>query len=155
MCLVAYEDFKYRGVSWFFFPIIFFLNIIGYYTGLINWRPLDILISILFLFVSFLFVYLYFRWKNGREIIFINQIIGAGDILFLCLSTMVFDFSFFFFFYFLSLFAGILFWGIMFLGKKVNITIPLAGIQAIILSIVFFAHYNNFFILDVILTLIR
>lgn len=138
MLAIFIEDFRHRGVTWFLFPFYFSLNLASFYFDFLSWDLINTLLSLSFLFFSLFFVYIYFRLKSKGDFIFLNKYIGVGDILFLIITSMIFEFNDFIVIYFFSLLAGIFYWIFVFIKFKSDITIPLAGIQAVIVFLFLF-----------------
>ena len=129
---VVYQDFKYRGVYWFCFPILSILLgtlktlDLGFYT---LWT--DGLMTISFLLLQILCLWCYFAMKHKKLITLTNGFIGWGDILFLFVLCFYLSPVNYILFYVFSLIAAIVFAiSAKAISKKESFTIPLAGIQS-------------------------
>jgi len=136
---IAYQDLRYREVSWIFFP---FLTMLGFLISsksttasqvLQNW-----IINLAFLLLQYLVATFFLNFLNsGRNK---KIILGLGDILFLLSSAVFFSLSGFIVFYLLSLLFSLLIF--MLIIKKYSAvnkdgTVPLAGLQSVFLIILF------------------
>ena len=133
LLLIAYQDFKERAVYVWIFPVLSGLFLtknfieIPYSTYLFNTG-----INLGFCLIQYFVLTLYFSIKNKQLINIADQLIGWGDIVFALVLCVAFPPLTFFCYYLLSLIIAALI-GLYF--KSQNKTIPLAGIQAIVLII--------------------
>lgn len=133
---VCYQDMRYRGVYWIFFPVLsallFFLKFKQ--VGWINTLQ-DAGYTITFLVAQLLLVWLYFILKHRKIFNIVDSYLGLGDILFLV--TMVFYLSplNYVLFYVLSLILVLAYVLIVRNVKRIDHEhIPLAGLQAAFLA---------------------
>lgn len=137
-----YQDYKYRAVSWFVFPLLFgtclALNI--YKT---SWAETlyNSIVNFCFIFMILGTITIYFSIKYRRLVNITSQLIGWGDILFLLCLGVLFSPVNFMLFYTISLFVIALFSVLckMF-SPKSEMLIPLAGLQAALLMAVLYMH---------------
>ena len=150
LILIFYQDYKYRAVSWILFPI---LTIVFLILNLFNHSVLEIVnntaVNLFFLLFLFAMITVYFSIKNRRIVNLSNGFIGWGDILFILCLGILFSPLNFIAFYLISLFMIII--GVLFtkwLFKSNSDQIPLAGLQAMMLLILFIINlihpFTNF-----------
>ncbi|MFC1223748.1 hypothetical protein ACFE6N_08060 [Pedobacter sp. BG31] len=134
---MVYQDFKYRGIYWWMFPILFLLmttatvQVLGF-SGTVAQAGK----SILFLALQFAVLTGYISIKQKKLTNIFDGFFGLGDLLFLVVLCVGFSFLNYVLFYLLSLMFIILFTAIFGYqstahGKK----IPLAGYQALLFMI--------------------
>ncbi|HVD97204.1 MAG TPA: hypothetical protein VNB90_03295 [Cytophagaceae bacterium] len=141
------DDFKYRAVRWWLFPLLIALApAIEYY----NLKFKDIVFNGCFVLIQLAMLSIYFSIKERKFTNITHRYLGWGDILFwiiLCLLLSPLNFVLFF------LFSMIIVTFVFSLWKFFNVqpdqpTIPLAGIQAmallIVWAIVFFSDKISF-----------
>ncbi len=135
--VIFFQDLKFRAVSWIVFPILFVIAWgVGYFdTGSlsITWRHFSI--NFLLLFTQLLAVTLYFSLKNRKLVLITKGYLGWGDILFLVCACVLFSPINFILFYLGSaifVMMGHLIWRSL---GTVNPKIPLAGMQAMMLTL--------------------
>lgn len=137
--LIFYQDLKFRAVHWFLFPILFLVSI--YYLNLnigITQAFTFLGINLLILMLQLGLMYFYFKFKGVSLSDLFTNYIGLGDVLmFIVLCSFCSPLNYIVFFLLsliLSLVGFLLFNAFLF--KKIE-TIPLAGLQSIILLFVF------------------
>jgi hypothetical protein len=137
LIIIAYQDYKYRAITWIMLPILFLVNFIsaGYDKGL-QMTIENTLTNSLFLTVQFTLVYLFFRTKKGSPTSFTGHFIGWGDLLYFAAITPCYSIVIFICY----LVSGMLFtlfayfmWQLFSFRSIRHIKIPLAGILAIYL----------------------
>jgi hypothetical protein len=149
LTFVVYQDFKYRGVYWICFPVLAVLlsgiKILG--SGLDVFFT-DGLITISFLLLQLFVLWGYFAIKHSKIVNLTKGHIGWGDLLFLLVMCLYLSPVNFILFYILSLSCALLF--ALFINIILNrksITIPLAGIQALLfvgfLTVEWFFEWNS------------
>ncbi len=136
---ITWQDFKDRMVYWIMFPIVsalFFLSNIMT-TSLAVIIPI-ILFNLIFTCIQIGLVTLYFSLKAKQFINITTNYLGWGDLLFLFSLCFLFSPANFIAFYLISLIATLLREVVLnfILNKKVH-TIPLAGIQSFLVSVIF------------------
>lgn len=103
LLIVLYQDIRFRGVHWIFFPLLMFGSFFVRINDLIlieYGMSLVYLISILFLLTIYLTV------KNGQFTNFLKGYFSLGDVLFLLAVIPLFSFTqYVFFFIFSTLFT--------------------------------------------------
>lgn len=136
---IAYQDLKYREVTWILFPSV---AIIGILISLQSTTVLNIFqhwcINFLFLLLQYLLAKFAINLKNRTKKK--DIVLGLGDILFLLSSAFFFSVSDFIKFYILSLLFSLVIFLLIIrpldLPNNGN-TIPLAGLQSIFMIILF------------------
>lgn len=139
----AFQDFRYRAISWINFPLLFALCIM---LGILDqglWHMLyNLLYIFLFVVLQLLLVTLYFSIRKARIINIVNNYLGIGDILFLLAISPIFTLSHFIVFVVFSLCLTLILFSIIELLKlKRKPTIPLAGFLAAILIVLFLTNW--------------
>lgn len=138
LCTIAYQDFKYRAVYWICFPLLAVLFctykiLAGGLPGLLT----DIMFTGGFLLLQLLILWLYFFIKYRKPVNLVNGYLGWGDILFLLAVCFYLSPVNYLVFYIVSLIVSIGYALIIsLLAKKEEMTIPLAGIQALLFVLV-------------------
>jgi hypothetical protein len=125
---MGYQDFKYRGISWYSFPLLCLLLIC------INphFNSSSMLWNLGFIVLVFSLLTLWFSIRTGAPVNFLDSYIGLGDVLFLVCLSVYFSPMNFFLFYLTSLLliaVATLFYQLS--NKKDHFTVPLAGLQGI------------------------
>ncbi|PTT03462.1 hypothetical protein DBR11_02165 [Pedobacter sp. HMWF019] len=137
---VCYQDMRYRGVYWIFFPVLsalfFFLKLKQ--VGWVNTLQ-DAGYAITFLVVQLLLVWLYFSVKHRKLFNIVDSYLGLGDILFLLTLAFYLSPLNYVVFYLLSLILVLVY---VLVTKRIkgmdHIHIPLAGLQAAFLAMLLF-----------------
>jgi len=127
---MAWQDFRYRGISWYHFLTL------GVFLCLSKGRFTsgEVLINLVFLGMVFGLLTAWFSFKEGRLLNLFSAHIGLGDLLFLLCIALYFSFSSFFLFYLLSTLLILIGVGIyLFWSKPESFTVPLAGLQSLLL----------------------
>jgi len=138
LLLIFVQDIRSRSVYWFLFPLLAGLFVT---TGIFQHGSFFNIgetasISCCFLVTQYLLVSLYFSVKNRKWINITTELLGWGDILLLLSVTLYLSVLNLVFFYMASLIGSMMTWLIwQSLVKGKNKHIPLAGLQAIFLSI--------------------
>jgi len=135
LVLIFLQDLKERAVSWYFFPMLFILVILyrlpaGGLDRIIECTG----INALFLLVQLIMVSLYFSIKRRELVNITREYLGFGDILFLLVITPLFTPVLYMLFYLSSLLLIVVVVVLMKMVKDYQKTIPLAGLQALLLS---------------------
>ncbi|MNS43960.1 Type IV leader peptidase family protein [compost metagenome] len=143
LLIIAYQDFKSREVHWFLFPLLLILSLSKlWYIDQLK-EVFSFLINVLMVLVQLLLLTFYFSVKEKKLINIADNYLGWGDILFLFNLCFLLSPVNFILFYLVSLLATI----ICFLVYKafVNTTkpIPLAGLQALIFTIVYIIDLSS------------
>ena len=146
--IIAYQDFKYRAVYWICFPVLAVL--LGIQKTIDNGFQSFLTESLFtggFLLLQFLVLWLYFTIRYRKPINLTNGYLGWGDILFLLAACFYLSPLNYVVFYVGSLVVAIVY-AITdrLIFKKDDLTIPLAGIQALLfvllLIIAYVLHLN-------------
>lgn len=135
LLLLFAQDMRWRAVYWWMYPVLTILFIFDRLSGVTS---LSILIdtgwNLVFLTAQFLLLSLYIRIRNRRWTNLTREYIGWGDILFLlCLGCYLPPINYLIF-YMLSLSIILVFSMSVIAIKRQEWKIPLAGLQAMILS---------------------
>lgn len=135
-CLfISVQDFKFRAVYWWLFPLLFFaLGLLTYDRTGANQITTNLFANFGFVSLQIALLSIYFSVKERRLVnIFVHHF-GIGDLLFLLSVTVYFSLFNYILFYVTSLIMVIVFTLILNqLVKKTNPKIPLAGEQALLL----------------------
>ena len=134
LCTITYQDFKYRAVYWICFPLlallfsVYKITTVGF-AGLFT----DIMFTCGFVLLQLLVLWLYFYIKYRKPVNLTNGYLGWGDILFLLAVCFYLSPVNYVMFYVVSLIVSIGYALIAkLLMKNEQLTIPLAGIQALL-----------------------
>lgn len=132
LLFIFYQDLRYRGVSWYLFPLALMLILFSSprsFNLKLLWN--DWLLNLGFLFVQLLLLGVYFVYRKIPPGQLFKEYIGLGDILFFLLLALVLPFPVFPVFMVLSLVITLMIAVIVFRKS----TVPLAGLQALFLVI--------------------
>ncbi len=134
---IAWQDFKYRAVYWWLFPLLFVaLGLWQYFLQNSGVLSDKIFYNNSFIAFQLLFIWAYLSLKEHRAVNIFKGYFGLGDLLFLISISVYFSFLNYAVFYLSSLFLVIVFSLVKnMLAKKEDIKIPLAGYQAILVMI--------------------
>jgi len=135
LVFIFWQDLKERAVSWYFFPMLFVLVFL-YRMKSVGLESLveNIGINTLFLLVQLVMVSLYFSLKNRVWVNITKEYLGIGDVLFLFVITPLFSPVLYVMFYLISLLLIVAVAITVKIIKDYQKTIPLAGLQALLLS---------------------
>jgi hypothetical protein len=137
LAFMAYQDFKYRGIYWWLFPLLC-IGLLRYCSITRGWQPVYSAASFnaVFLLVQLVLISLYISVKKRRLTNIFKGCFGLGDLLFLCCAACCFSALNYVLFYIISLFLTItLTLAFRFFQIKVQEKIPLAGYQALLLMV--------------------
>jgi hypothetical protein len=135
---LAYQDFRYRAISWFLIPLL----LLSFFFFGLQVNPISELgkffvINLGFLVFQMLVLTLYFSLKNKRITNIVNEYIGVGDLLFFIAICAAFSPLNFVLFYTGSIVFSLLAFAVyQILFKSKNREIPLAGIFALVMMMV-------------------
>jgi hypothetical protein len=136
LLLVAYQDFRFRAVTWVLFPllaVIIFLEC--FVNGSIRSAWDQFIFNISFIALQLVIITLYFSLRSRSLVMIWKHHLGAGDMLFFVVLCMFFSPVNFVLFHLGSLLFSIL----LVIASRKYIqslkTIPLAGIQAVLLAL--------------------
>ena len=137
--IIFYEDLRYRGVKWYYFPAL---------LSLMVWRFVESEANLVFIVVNVSFVMsqltvvaLYFFLRYGNVKIF-DRYIGWGDLLLWAVLIFAFSPLNFVLFFILSALFSLLCYYLFIRGE--NKSIPLAGFQSLFLLLIFGARFFGF-----------
>ncbi|MBN2520428.1 MAG: hypothetical protein JXB17_07990 [Bacteroidales bacterium] len=137
LLIIAFQDFKFRAVSWFLFPLLFVFYIFRglYYIDMFEFI-INFGINILFIILQLGVVFSYFAIKKGKIFETFKKAIGLGDILFFVIICLNFSLINLILYQIFSLLLILLYFGILrmtkILKKKL---IPLAGSMSVTLLV--------------------
>lgn len=135
LAAVMLQDFKERALYRWYFPLLFvlFAAYALLHLSFVDWL-LQSSIVIGFLLVQALFLLLWFRIRKGSWNI-LDRYLGTGDVFFCLCAALLFDLPQFLFFYLVGLLLALFFYLLhrFFTPRNPEWSIPLAGIQALVL----------------------
>jgi hypothetical protein len=142
--MIFIQDIKSRAVYWFLFPLLCLAFILIYYIEQRSftdyWRL--IAFNLFFLILQMVLVSAWFSVRRKKWIIITEQLLGWGDILFIVCLTFCFSPGNFIVFYIGSLILVLAIWLV---GRKLLFSnsphIPLAGLQALMLMLLFIFNW--------------
>ncbi|HET6243898.1 MAG: hypothetical protein H0V01_04430 [Bacteroidetes bacterium] len=136
LSIIAFQDFKYKAVSWMVFPALFLLFVLAALEqNTIGFIAEHFLLNMVFVLFQLLMVTVYFSIKSRKIINIERNYLGSGDILFFIVLAVSFSFLNFVFVYILSLIAVVAAYLFYRLFKKNTAEqIPLAGGMAVLLA---------------------
>lgn len=147
LSIILYQDYKDRAVWWFLFP--FFAAIAGllHFKESLSWMFLrSIIFNLAAVTAIFTFAFLYARYK--MKVNFLQEAVGAGDILFFLGLTGAFPSGTFVVILVFSMIFSLVLHSFI-PGKQHNQTVPLAGYASLFLICVFmsswFGLYENLY----------
>lgn len=155
LLLIAYQDFRFRAVSWILFPLLavslMLYTRLGYPALSIQHYFLQAVLKALFISIQLLLLWGYYRLRFPAGSRALTTRLGLGDILFLYMILFYFSPLNFILFYISSLLAAFLA-GLVMRGLRPGSptakTIPLAGLQSffflIFITANIFLLYNPF-----------
>jgi hypothetical protein len=131
---VAWQDYKYRGISWMVFPLMLGIVVADVWFGS-KWESIFIywLANLSFVVLMLVGVTFYFSVKNKRLVNIADTYLGWGDILFFIFLALFFSPLNFMIFLIISLLFVLI---LVLVYKKIAQNIPLAGIQSTLLLLV-------------------
>ncbi len=136
LVIISYQDFKFKAVVWYFFPLIFILT---FYKGIVDVGIKELFkyffINLGIIIFQMLALSIYFSVKTRAIINIINKHIGLGDLLFFIVLCTAFSPINFVIFILLNLVLITLTYGIIMIFKSLqNIKIPLAGFMSLMFA---------------------
>lgn len=133
LVLIAYQDYQERAVSFWVFPVLAGLFITYHFMDISMPEYLfNTVINLSFCVIQYLVLTLYFSVRHKQVIHIADKFLGWGDIVMTLVLCLVFPPLVFFLFFFVSLLVATILGIYLHYHHK---TIPLAGIQAIVLII--------------------
>ncbi|HKJ80518.1 MAG TPA: hypothetical protein VJ954_00740 [Ignavibacteriaceae bacterium] len=138
LSVIVFQDIKTRTINWLLFPALAALFILkGVSTKPVNEYLTECLLNIAFVVTQLLVLFGYYYSRKNSAKHFINSAIGLGDIAFLFVITLAFSNLYFIAFYLIGLILSLLLWLIIrpFVTEKE--TIPLAGLLAAFMILIF------------------
>jgi len=129
---MVYQDFKYRGIYWWLFPLLLVLFVLeGYLNISFSDTVKAAAANVFFVLLQVLLLSGYISLKMGRLTNIFKGYLGLGDLLFLVSISFCFSFLNYVLFYLASLMLVILL--TLLFRKAKEQKIPLAGYQALLL----------------------
>lgn len=141
--ILAFQDFKYRAITWYLLPMIFCLLFYKSKFLYANYFALkNIFFNLIFLIVQFVGITIYFSFKNKKFYNIVDTAIGLGDVLLLVAFCAAFSPLNFMVFYISSSVVSLIVFGLIIIFKKnKEIQIPLAGMYSVLFSLLLIASY--------------
>lgn len=141
LIMMGIEDFKYRGIAWYFFPL---LALLLWFSNT-NFMIRDFMLNVGFLASVYVLLSLWLSIKDKAIVHLCRLYLGPGDLLFLLCLAFYFPPMTFFLFYGLSLLLISIGYGLYYLlSVPEKQTIPLAGLQGgILLLMLLISWYSN------------
>lgn len=130
LIMMTMQDFKYRAISWFLFPLLAVVAILSnsqfnIADGVLNMTFVGLNLALTTLVVSV---------KHKKFINLFASHLGLGDLfMFLCLSLYFTPLSFFLFYLWSLIFIAISTGIYIMIKRPLQFTVPLAGLQALLL----------------------
>lgn len=129
--VMCFQDFKYRGISWYLFPVAAVGSI---FLGLelTGWQDVGVhfLWNVAFVILQLSLLSIYFSIKKKRFVNIVNSYLGIADILLLLLFAMSFSPLNFIIFYCINLcLAATISLLLVLIKQDRSFKIPLAGIM--------------------------
>lgn len=140
LSLICIQDFRFRAVSWFLFPLgLLFLFLWGF-SG-VSWGEIIRyqMLNIILLLSQMALLFMVFKYKGIRPSMILKKYLGLGDLLFFLLLAFGLTTEIFLIFYLSSLILALVA-GLVFYKKS---PIPLAGIQSGLLCLVVVLQSTN------------
>lgn len=137
LLIVFYQDLKYRGVTWFLFPILtILLFLISFSSKNLSLILEHTLINLSFLAIQLVLVFLYLTIKKRKLIKNFEDYFGLGDLLYLIVICIFLSPLNYFFYYTISLLLSLGMTSLFLIVRKDNtwVKIPLAGLQSLFLA---------------------
>jgi len=136
LLIIAYQDFKYKSVSWLLFPV---LLIISFFISVLQIKFNRLFISFFYNFsfitLQLIILTIYFSLKKKRFVSIINNFLGLGDVLFLIAVAFLFLPVNFILFNITGFFFTLLIFSFALFGKSTHYRIPLAGTLSFLLNV--------------------
>lgn len=140
--IIFWQDYKERMVYWFMYPLLGLLGFItqSYYND-IYLTLLSSIVNLCLILTMLLVLYVYSKFFLKKKLI--GESIGIGDVLFFIFLSFCFSIvSFLILFVFSLVFSLVLH---VFLRKKKNETVPLAGYMSVFFAVVYcMTFFMNF-----------
>ncbi len=130
LALACYQDWKYRAIYWFVFPLIAIVALLIFFMQQPDWNVLGLNLIFVSTVISLLFVYVSVKAKRWTNI-FENHF-GLGDVLFFLAITPLFSASNYVLFFITGMIFSAALHGLVSL-RKAGKTIPLAGYLSVYL----------------------
>lgn len=128
--VMGVQDLKYRAISWYAFPVLAFL----FLSSGIVFSFTDCAFNMGFVLLNLVTLTLFFSLKQRKMVNLLDSYLGPGDVLLLLCLAFYFPVLLFFLYYLVSLIlislAALLY--IRWL-RPGNFTVPLAGLQSLML----------------------
>ena len=137
LLVMAYQDFKWRAIHWFLFPLLLLLVLLGQFLiADLSETIQSAGFNLIFIASQLILLTTYFSIKNSRLVNITKGLLGWGDVLFFINLCFFFSPVNFLIFYLGSLtFSIVLF--LIYFKNSINTKIPFAGLQAICLILVY------------------
>lgn len=127
LVLAFYQDWKYRAIHWFVFPLLAIVSVLVFLWLDLAWEIIGFNLIFVTLVIGCLFLYV--SLKEGRLTNIFAKHFGIGDVLFFLAVTPLFSVSNFILFFITGMFlAGIVH---LVISRNKPSTVPLAGYLSI------------------------
>ncbi len=141
--IICYQDFRYRAVFWFLFPLLAII------LGIIHYLQVEMTLfygslAMNFILVSVVLLVLYFYSRIIAKKEFMNHSLGLGDILFFFVMGTGFPTTTFIILFTYAIFFSLLTFLVLKPRMKVK-TVPLAGLMSLFLIVVLSINLCNYF----------
>jgi hypothetical protein len=135
LVMVAWQDFKYRAITWLYFPLLALFIVLEIYFATGQFFGFFFFINLLFVIIQLLLITLYLSLKKREFIRIWHNYLGIGDIYFFVILCLIFSPVNFILFYLLSLVLSVAIATAMQVSGNSFRLIPLAGIQSVLLAL--------------------
>lgn len=140
LAVMAVQDFRYRGISWYNFVMLGAFLFLA--KGSLD--TVEITFNLIFITATFLLMTAWFSFRESKWINLLTCHIGLGDYLFLlCLALYLPFITFFSFFLFSVTLIAVVFGLYLWLFKPKGLTVPLAGLQSLLLLLLMATCWAN------------
>lgn len=140
--MIFVQDLRSRSVYWFLFPLLaitLLLYQLGMQRAADTWP--SVLVNMGFLAIQFFSVCGWFTLRNGKWTNITVELLGWGDVWFLLSVAFGLSVFSFLFFYIVSLIIVCVYGALTGASGGRNRQVPLAGLQALLLSLVLSADW--------------
>ena len=141
--LIAYQDFTERSVMWILFPALAIIGLVLNHTDTDHLQWVHMTVNFLFIAIQLGLLWLILLLFKNKPGFALSNKIGIGDILFFFASACFFTVEQYFLYHILSLVCALVVFVLFNTVRKVR-TIPLAGLQSILLLIVKLVQYGRY-----------
>ncbi len=130
--IMLIQDLKYRAISWVLFPVFFAIILMWSWQNVFFWFQ-SVLINLSFISLNLLLMIIWFSLKKVNPKQLLKEYVGVGDLLLFLVLALSLPYYVFLPFQIASLIIGMVLGVLLFKNR----TVPLAGIQASLLVLMF------------------